>query len=414
MAFEDLRDERIYEEARADERLWRQARRLGVSRRRFLQLVAAAGVTAVVGTPLRRVLAQQPTPAAPLVVKPTPPDLFFDFASNKEMRWENMYGRGYVVPNELFFVRNHTRTPRVDAAAWRLRVEGSGVQRSIELSLDDLLGMPSVSVLRYVECAGNGRSFFETQYGRRAAGTQWRLGAVGVAEWTGVPLRAVLDRAGLKGTARDVMPEGLDDLRVRRPMSVAKALEEDTLVVYAMNGQPLPPDHGFPARVLTPGWIGVANVKWVGRIEVSEQPLFSSWNTDTYVLIGPTYSPAPPAKGPVLTTQSPKSAFELPWDGEIRAGRRTLTGRAWSPFGRIARVEVSLDRGVTWAPARLHEPNIARAWVRWDLPWDARTGDYGLRARATDERGNTQPAGVPFNEQGYLYNGVVAHPITVT
>jgi DMSO/TMAO reductase YedYZ molybdopterin-dependent catalytic subunit len=273
--------------------------------------------------------------------------------------------------------------------------------------------MPSVSVLRYVECAGNGRSFFETQYGRRASGTQWRLGAVGVAEWTGVPLRAVLDRAGLKPTARDVMPEGLDDLKVRRPMSIAKALEEDTLVVYAMNGQPLPPDHGFPARMLTPGWIGVANVKWLGRIEVSEQPLFSSWNTDTYVLIGPTYSPAPPAKGPILTTQSPKSAFELPWEGEIRAGRRTLTGRAWSPFARIARVEVSLDRGVTWTAARLHEPNIARAWVRWDLPWDARPGDYGLRARATDERGNTQPASVPFNDQGYLNNAVVTHPISV-
>lgn len=194
-AFEDLRDERTYEEARAEERLWRQARRLGVSRRRFLQIVAAAGVTAAVGTPLRKVLAQQPTPAAPLVVKPTPPDLFYDFASNKEMRWENMYGRGYVVPNDLFFVRNHTRTPRVDAATWRLRIEGSGVQRPLDLSLDDLLGMPSVSMLRYVECAGNGRSFFETQYGRRASGTQWRLGAVGVAEWTGVPLRAVLDRA---------------------------------------------------------------------------------------------------------------------------------------------------------------------------------------------------------------------------
>ena len=146
MAFKDLRDERTYEEARADERLWRQARSLGVSRRRFLQMVAAAGVTAAVGTPLRKVLAQQPTPAAPLVVKPTPADLFYDFASNKEMRWENMYGRGYVVPNDLFFVRNHTRTPRVDAATWRLKIEGSGVQRPVDLSLDDLLGMSSVSV----------------------------------------------------------------------------------------------------------------------------------------------------------------------------------------------------------------------------------------------------------------------------
>jgi DMSO/TMAO reductase YedYZ molybdopterin-dependent catalytic subunit len=228
-----------------------------------------------------------------------------------------------------------------------------------------------------------------------------------------VPLREVLDRAGLKATARDVMPEGLDDLRVRRPMSVAKALEEDTLLVYAMNGQPLPPDHGFPVRVLVPGWIGVANVKWVGRIEVSEQSLYSAWNTDSYVLIGPDYRPAPPAKGPILSTQSHKSALELPWEGTLRAGPRTVTGRSWSPSGRIARVEYSLDRGVTWTQARLHEPNVARAWVRWSFDWDARPGDYGIKVRATDERGNTQPAGVPFNEQGYLYNAVVAHPIAV-
>jgi len=147
--------------------------------------------------------------------------------------------------------------------------------------------MPSVSVIRYVECAGNGRSFFAAAYGKKADGTQWKLGGIGVAEWTGVPLTEVLDRAGIKKSARDVMPEGLDDLKVRRPMPVAKALEADTLLVYAMNGQPLPPDHGFPVRTLVPGWIGVANIKWVGRMEVSEKPLFSPWNTDTYVLIGP-------------------------------------------------------------------------------------------------------------------------------
>ena len=407
----DLRDERLYQEVRADEYAWHQARRLGISRRRLLQLMAASTAATVLGGRLARALAQQPP--APLVVKPTPPDLFYDFGSNKEMRWENMYGRGYIVPNELFFVRNHTRTPRIDVATWRLKIEGSGIQRSIELTYDDLLGMPSVSVLRYVECAGNGRSFFEAQYGRRASGTQWRLGAVGVAEWTGVQLREVLDRAGLKRTAKDVMPEGLDELRVRRPMSIAKALEDDTLIVYAMNGQPLPPDHGFPVRTLTPGWIGIANIKWVGRIEVSEEALYSTWNTDSYILIGPDYRPAPPAKGPILSSQSVKSALELPWEGEIRAGRRAVSGRSWSPFGKITKVEYSLDRGITWATARLHEPNLARAWVRWDFPWDARPGDHAIKVRATDERGNTQPAGVSFNDQGYLYNAIVGHPISV-
>lgn len=411
---ESLTDEQTYRLARADEHAWTRAREVGVSRRRFLQWIAAGGATLAAGVlpgAVRRAAAG-PAPSQ-LVIKPTPAELFYDFGSNKEMRWENLYNRGYVVPNEMFFVRNHTRTPQVDVNSWRLRVEGSGVTRPLDLTYADVVGMPAVSVIRFVECAGNGRSFFESTYGRRASGTQWKFGAIGVAEWTGVPLREILDRAGVKRTAKDVMPEGLDDLKVRRPMSIAKAMEDDTLVVFAMNGQVLPPDHGFPLRVLTPGWIGVANIKWVGRIEVSEQPLFSTWNTDSYVLIGPDYKAQPPAKGPILSTQSLKSAFELPWDGTINAGRQLVRGRSWSPFARIAKVEYSLDRGISWKTATIHEPNIARAWARWDFEWEARPGQYGLRARATDEAGNTQPVTVPFNEQGYLYNAVVSHPITV-
>lgn len=409
-----LTDEATYNAVRTEELLWHRARKLGISRRRLLQLAAAGSGSFVLGSLWPRTLGRaQTTAAGDLVVKPTPPDLFIDFGSNKEMRWEAMYGRGYLVPNELFFIRNHTRTPRIDVSGWRLRVEGSGVHRALELTYDDILSMPSVSVIRYVECAGNGRSFFERAYGRKAQGTQWKLGAIGVAEWTGVPLREVLDRAGLKPTARDVMPEGLDDLKVRRPMSVAKALEEDTLLVYAMNGQPLPPDHGFPVRVLVPGWIGVANVKWVGRIEVSEEPLYTPWNTDSYVLIGPDYQPNPPAKGPILSYQNVKSALELAWPAQLSAGYHVVKGRSWSPFGRIARVEYSLDGGRTWQPARLHEPNIARAWVRWDFPWNATPGSYTIRVRATDERGNAQPDSVPWNDQGYLYNAVVDHPVTV-
>jgi len=339
---------------------------------------------------------------APLVLKPTPPEFFYNHGSNSEMRWEVMANRGYLVPNEFFFVRNHTRTPRVDPGTWRLRVEGSGVGRPRAFTYDEILNMPAVSVIRFIECAGNGRSFFEVAYGRRAQGTQWKLGAIGVAEWTGVPLREVLERVGLKRTARDVMPEGLDDLRVRRPIPIEKALAEDTLLVYAMNGDVLPPDHGFPVRLLVPGWIGVANIKWVGRIEVSETPLYSPWNTESYVLIEPEYRPSPPALGPTLTVQNLKSAFELPWDGEIPAGRRLLRGRSWSGHGRIVRVEVSFDRGISWQPAQLRDPNIPQAWVRWEVEWDARPGQYSLRARATDERGNGQPASVPFNEQGYL------------
>jgi sulfane dehydrogenase subunit SoxC len=360
--------------------------------------------------------AASPSPAAqaPPVVKPVPNTLFNNFGSNHEMRWENMARQDYVVPNELFFIRNHTRTPTIDPATWRLRVEGSGVERPLELSYDELRALPSVTLPRSLECAGNGRSFFETIGGQRAEGTQWKLGAVGVAEWTGVPLREILERAGLKASARDVMPEGLDELKVRRPMSIDKARQDDTLVVHGMNGQPLPPDHGFPARVLIPGWVGSGNVKWVGRIEVSEEPLYSPWNTDSYVLQGPGYEPQPPAKGPILTEQNVKSAIELPWPAELTAGSQTLTGRAWSPVGKIARVECSLDNGATYQEARLRDQNVERAWARWEVTWEATPGTYGIMVRATDERGNTQPDTVQFNTQGYLYNGVVAHPVTVS
>jgi sulfane dehydrogenase subunit SoxC len=411
MRGDDLLDEHTYRQVRADQLALERARAAGLSRRRFLQVLGAgAGAAAMGGIQPRATDAQT---APDLVVKPTPAEFFNDLGSNKEMRWEVMYTRGYVVPNELFFVRDHSRSARLDAASWRLRVEGSGVSGPREFNYDEILAMPSVTVTRFIECAGNGRSFFEAAYGKKAQGGQWKLGAVGVAEWTGVPLREVLDRAGLKRTAQDVMPEGLDELKVRRPIPIAKALADDTLLVYAMNGQTLPPDHGFPVRVLVPGWVGVANIKWVGRIEVSEQPLSSAWNTESYVLVGPAYKPNPPAKGPALSLQNVKSAFELPWDTELPAGRRLLRGRSWSSHGKISKVEVSLDRAITWREARLREPNIGQAWVRWDLDWDPQPGSYSLRARAIDERGNRQPGIVPWNDQGYLFGAIVSHPVTV-
>ena len=414
----DLLDERIYEQARADERIWERARALGLSRRRLVQLLAAsAGAAAVSVVPSpRQMKAAQVIEA---IVKPGRSEWFYRIGSNLEMRWETMYNRGYLVPNELFFVRNNNPTPRLDPATWRLQVEGSGVSNPRSFSYDEILSMPSVSVIKAIECAGNGRSFYKAAYGKEASGTQWKLGGIGVAEWMGVPMGEVLERAGLKPTARDVMPVGLDEKKVQRPIPIEKALAEDTLLVYAMNGDILPPDHGFPIRVLVPGWVGIANIKWVGSIQVSETPLYSLYNTEKYILIGEDY-PVPDnlkekgVLGEIATVQKPKSAFELPWDGEIAAGKRLLRGRSWSGQGKIAKVEVSLDGGKTWQLARLREPNLSQAWVRWDIDWDARPGNYSLQARATDDRGTTQPARVPFNKKGYLYWGVVTHSVKVS
>lgn len=349
------------------------------------------------------------------IVKPAPPDMFLRSGSNLEMRWEAMYRRGFIVPNDLFFVRNNSSlVPRLDPARWRLQLTGSGLSRPRAFTYDELLALPSVSVIRAIECAGNGRSFFAVAHGKEAPGTQWKLGGIGVAEWTGVPLREVLERAGVTPGARAVMPEGADERNIKRPIPIEKAMTDDTLLVYAMNGAPLPADHGFPVRLLVPGWVGISHVKWVTSVTVSEQPLYSVYNTTRYVLIGPDYKPEPPARGPVLTTQKVKSAFELPWDGRIKSGPQLLRGRSWSGEGSIARVDVSLDGGKTWQQARLREPDIALAWTRWDLEWDPKPGKYELKARATDTAGNTQPDRVPFNEEGYSYWAVVSHPITVS
>lgn len=338
--------------------------------------------------------------------------------TNAETRWEALRDVGFTVPNDRFFVRNHTRTPVIDAATWRLRIFGSGVRHELSLTYDQLRALPSRTRTEVVECAGNGRRFFADQQGTPASGTPWRLGAVGAARWRGVPLLVVLDRAGLRRRAVDVLPEGLDapvvsggadQGRVRRPLPIDKALD-DVLVAYEMNGEPLPADHGFPARLVVPGWVGIASIKWLGQIEVADQPLFSPWNTTLYRMTGPGYPP----DSPPLGAQPVKSAFELAWGAALPARRQVLHGRSWSGHAPIRTVEVSADGGATWRRARLHDGDAGRAWARWQLPWTPAPGAHELLARATDRRGHTQPAAVPFNDGGYQFGAVVRHPVTVT
>ena len=377
------------------------------TRRQFL----ATGAAGTVAVATRDAIAQTSAQTPKLHVKPLPSQIFIDHGLNQETRLETI--RGYLTPASHFFIRNHSATPTLDVRTWRLRVEGEAVERPLDLSFDDLLRLPSRAVICYVECAGNGRAFFNEFMGKVASGTQWRQGAIGVSEWTGVPLGSVLDLARVRrDTPRDilnVLVEGLDSVKVNRPMSLAKALEEDTLLAYAMNGEPLPPDQGFPLRAIVPGWVGINNIKWVGRIEVRKSTINVPTTTNTYVLEGPDY----PSKV-VLREQTIKSAVALPWSGTLSAGRQRVRGFAWSPAGRISRVEYSLDRGATWAPATLREPSIARAWTQWDFEWDARPGEHAILTRATDDRGNTQPVTMPWNAQGYGYNVPVPHPVKVS
>ncbi|MCG5214235.1 sulfite oxidase [Streptosporangium soli] len=354
------------------------------------------------------------------IVKPLPDELFVVHETNAETRWEALSGVGYQVPNDRFFVRNHTATPLIDVTTWRLRIHGSGVTSPREFGYDDLLALPSVTADVAIECAGNGRSFFASQQGQEVPGTPWRLGGVGVARWRGVPLSTVLRQAGLTGNAVDVLPSGLDANYVsdgvdygpvRRPLPIAKALD-DVLLAYEMNGEPLPPDHGFPVRLVVPSWIGIASIKWVGDIEVSAERLFSPWNTRFYRMFGPG---RPCGGGDPLTTRGITSAFELPWDAVIQAGRpQVLRGRSWSGQGRITRVEASTDGGATWRDAHLDGRRPAEAWAPWQIVWrPVRPGPHVLLARASDETGARQPDVAQFNTYGYLFDAVVAHPVRV-
>ena len=178
-----------------------------------------------------------------------------------------------------------------------------------------------------------------------------------------------------------------------------------------MNGQPLPPDHGYPVRLLVPGWIGIASIKWLGQIEVADHPLFSPWNTTQYRLTGPTYPP----DSPPLTNQAVKSAFELPFGATFPAGRRqVLTGARGRAPSRSSASTSAADGGATWTRARLSGPNLKNAWVRWKVAWKpAAAGPLQLLARATDAAGRPSPRRVPFNDLGYLFWAVVKHPVTV-
>ncbi|MEU8845697.1 sulfite oxidase [Streptomyces sp. NPDC048564] len=413
-------DETAYDRRRLRQWLAGDARADGVSRRRLLTLLAATAAATALPAPRPAHAADTP------IVKPLPPEWFIQRGTNAETRWEALRGTGHHTPNELFFVRNHTATPVLDAADWRLRLWGDGLRgkpsegRPVEFGYDDLRALPAVTRTAFVECAGNGRSHYTTQQQEAVYGTSWTLGAVGVARWRGVRLADVLRKAGLSPYAVDLQPRGLDAEyvsggeslgRVRRPLPLAKALD-DVLLAYEMNGEPLPYDHGYPVRVLVPSWVGIASIKWVGDIEVSAQPLFSPWNTTFYRLFGPAH----PQEGSApVTRQTIKSVFELASGATFPVGRgQVLHGRSWSGAGAVARVDVSTDGGATWRTARLHDRPRADTWTRWSVTWkpDA-TGATHLLARATDTAGHRQPDVAVPNAQGYMFDAVVRHPVTV-
>jgi DMSO/TMAO reductase YedYZ molybdopterin-dependent catalytic subunit len=393
------------------------------TRRGFLTAAAALAGAAVVPTSAWR--AAPVSAASPFILKPTPPAYFTDFGTNAEMHWASVDPRGYLTPQSRLFVRNHTRTPQVDRSTYALRVYGDGLatprgeSEALSLSFADLQRLPHHELTAVLECTGNGRSHFRTQQGQTVSGTAWTLGAVGTVRWSGVRLRDVLSSVGLSPDAVSIQATGLDDPfvsggtdygRVRRPFPVEKALD-DALLAWGINGEDLLPDHGYPLRLVLPGWVGIASIKWLGSLEVSTTQLTSPWNTTFYRMVGPDW----PADSPPLTVNPVRSAWELAPEQVLPSRPVTLTGRSWSGAGRITRVSVSLDGGTRWRPAVLdRRSRTDEGWTQWSVRWgNPRPGRHELLARATDEQGRTQPLVAAFNTQGYFFDAVVRHPVQV-
>ncbi|MFE0648246.1 sulfite oxidase [Streptomyces sp. NPDC059534] len=395
------------------------------ARRSLLKLLAAGPAVSAVGG-LAAAAPAHAAPAVPLaapgIVKALPTEHFTLRGTNAEARFDSFADTGFLTPADRFFVRNHTSTPVLDADDWRLTLWGDGLhgRSPVTFTYGQLRDLPSVTRTALIECAGNGRSLYTSQQGEPVTGTAWTLGAVGAAHWRGVRLSDVLRRAGVARDAVDLQPRGLDDPyvsggvdygRVRRPLPVAKALD-DVILAYEMNGEPLPYDHGYPVRLVVPSWVGIASIKWLGDIEVSTRPLSSPWSTDWYRLFGAAH---PEGGSAPISRQTLKSAYQLPFGAPLESGRvHRLTGRAWSALAPVRSVEVSTDGGEHWRHARLLDTPRRGGWVRWTVPWRPHTtGPATLLSRTTDAAGNTQPDRAVHNTQGYLFNAVVRHPVTV-
>ncbi|HEX5860490.1 MAG TPA: sulfite oxidase [Nocardioides sp.] len=351
--------------------------------------------------------------------RPLAGDHFVHHGTDLETRWAGEVP--HLTPNDRFFVRNHTGPADVDPSAWRLLVAGDGVVREATYSLPQLQSFSATTRELALECTGNGRRYFATQQGQARPGTQWGLGAIGVARWTGVPLATILRHAGVLDSAVQVMAVGLDEPyvhegvnhgRVRRPLPIAKALD-DVLIAWGMNGEPLPRDHGFPARLIVPGWVGIASIKWLGELRVTTTAEASPWNTKWYRMHGVGWSDT----NSTLDRMPVMSCLDTVGDqeGATTVGRSTLLrGRAWAGEAAISRVEVSTDGGHRWSEATLVGANDPSCWVAWTLAWTPdRAGSHTVVVRATDSTGRRQPERAPDNDDGYMFSAAVRYPVEV-
>ena len=314
-----------------------------------------------------------------------------------------------LTPTGMHYLLTHFDIPEVKGEAWLLHIGGL-VSKSSTLTLADIKSRPSRTVAVTMECAGNGRALLRP----RSISQPWHLDAVGTSEWTGTPLKAMLDEAGIEDEAVEILFTGLDqgvqsDIvhYYQRNLTVDEATRDEVLLAYGMNGEDLQPQHGFPLRLIVPGWYGMTSVKWLDRIEAVGEP-FQGPQMDFYRYTQGADDPGESANLiKVRALMSPPGIPDfLTRIRLVRAGPVPLSGRAWAGRLGISRGEVSHDDGVTWAAAQLDDPLSPYAWRGWSLLWQARPGTYNLCVRATDTEGNNQPLSQAWNSHG-LGNNMV-------
>jgi DMSO/TMAO reductase YedYZ molybdopterin-dependent catalytic subunit len=314
-----------------------------------------------------------------------------------------------VTPAGMHYLLIHFDVPETDDATWSVSIGGL-VREPLELSMADLRARPSVTMAVTMECAGNGRALLSP----RPISQPWLGEAVGTAEWTGTRLRPLLEEAGPLDEAVELVFAGADrgiqgevEQDYERSLTLDDAMGEDVILAYEMNGGPIPPQHGFPLRLLVPGWYGMTSVKWLTRITAVSEP-FEGFQQLAY-----RYRQRPEDEGMPVTRMDPRSLMIPPGVPDfmtrsriVDAGRHVLRGRAWSGWGPIDRVEVSADGGATWNTAELGDAASPHAWCSWSLDWDAHPGTAELCCRAADRAGNEQPLEPSWNLGGFSNNAV--------
>lgn len=393
-----------------------------LTRRRVL----AAGTAAVVGSTLRAA-GQSPDQAARAKVPADPTKVqgpgARDVGSRSPFEQPKRLSRtqrrtssltplqdldGIITPSDLHFERHHAGVPAIDPAQYSLLVHGM-VERPMVFSLDDLKRFPGRSMLRFIECSGNGGLAYRRQGLPPDLTPQMIDGLTSTSEWTGVPLATLLREVGASPKARWFLAEGMDAAVMTRSIPIEKAWD-DALIAYAQNGEPLRPEQGYPVRLLLPGVEGNASVKWLRRIELADQPFMTREETAKYT------DPLPNGTARIFTLDmDAKSLITEPSYPDRLAGPGwwEIRGLAWSGRGRITRVDVSTDGGRTWQAARLDEPVLPKCHTRFRLPWQWAGNETVLMSRATDETGYVQPTtDALIAERGpntsYHYNNIRA------